>query len=98
MNPRKVLLLIVLTTSASIALTDDFKTVNGKEYKNVTVTRVQPNGLVLRTKWGIVKLYFVELPKDVQEQAVETFSLNIGEDTLRWWLWNRGDLSQTKPP
>ena len=68
MNPRKVLLLIVLTTSASIALTDDFKTVNGKEYKNVTVTRVQPNGLVLRTKWGIVKLYFVELPKDVQER------------------------------
>jgi hypothetical protein len=52
----------------STALADDFKTINGKEFKNVTVTRVEPDGIVLRTKSGILKVYFTELPKDVQER------------------------------
>src|SRR5207244_1275393 len=43
----------------------DFKTINGKEYKNATVSRVEPDGLVLRTKSGISKVYFSELPKEV---------------------------------
>jgi hypothetical protein len=54
--------------SASLALAEDFKTVNGKEYKDVTVTRVEADGIVFRTKTGISKVYFVELPKDVQER------------------------------
>ena len=54
--------------SASIALADDFKTIDGKEYKNVTVKRVEPDGLVLSSKSGISKVYFAELPKDVQER------------------------------
>ena len=53
---------------ASVALADDFKTIEGKEYKDVTVSRVEPDGIVLRTKSGISKVYFVELPKDVQER------------------------------
>ncbi len=53
---------------ASVVLADDFKLVDGKEYKNVTVSRVEPDGIVLRTKSGISKLYFVELPKEVQER------------------------------
>ena len=53
---------------ASAALGDDFKSIDGKEYKNVTVSRVEPDGIVLRTKSGISKLYFVELPKEVQER------------------------------
>jgi hypothetical protein len=54
--------------SASITLADDFKTVNGKEYKNATVSRIEPDGIVLRTRSGITKVYFVEVPKDVQER------------------------------
>ena len=54
--------------STSIALADDFKTVTGKEFKDATVTRVESDGIVLRTKTGISKVYFVELPKDVQEK------------------------------
>jgi len=42
--------------------------VGGKEYKNVTVTRVEPDGIVLKTKSGISKVYFVELPNDVQQR------------------------------
>jgi thiol-disulfide isomerase/thioredoxin len=53
---------------ATAGLADDFKLVSGKEYKNVTVSRVEPDGVVLRTKSGISKVYFVELPKEVQER------------------------------
>ena len=52
---------------ASAASREDFKTVNGKEYKDATVTRVEPDGIVVKTKSGITKVYFTELPKDVQE-------------------------------
>jgi thiol-disulfide isomerase/thioredoxin len=53
---------------ASVALADDFKTIDGKEYKNVTVSRVEPDGIVLISKSGISKVYFTELPKEVQER------------------------------
>jgi hypothetical protein len=53
---------------APIALADDFKTINGKEYKSATVSRVESDGIVLRTKSGITKVYFTELPKDLQER------------------------------
>jgi thiol-disulfide isomerase/thioredoxin len=53
---------------ASVAFAEDFKTIQGKEYKNVTVSRIEPDGIVLRTKSGISKLYFLELPKEVQER------------------------------
>ena len=58
-------LILCFTT---VALADDFKLVSGKEYKNVTVNRVEPDGVVLRTKSGISKVYFVELPREVQER------------------------------
>src|SRR5881398_2454395 len=53
---------------ASVALADDFKAIDGKEYKNVKVTRVEPDGIVLMSKSGISKVYFTELPKEVQER------------------------------
>src|SRR5262245_44739471 len=52
----------------TVALADDFKLVSGKEYKNVTVSRVEPDGIVVKTKSGISKVYFVELPNDVQQR------------------------------
>ncbi len=65
----KTLVLLILCV-ASIAVADDFKTIDGKEYKNVTVSRVEPDGITVKnTKAGvIVKLYFTELPKDVQQR------------------------------
>jgi hypothetical protein len=61
-------LAILVSLSASLALADDFKTINGKEYKNVEVSRVEADGIVLKTKSGISKVYFTELPKEVQER------------------------------
>jgi thiol-disulfide isomerase/thioredoxin len=63
----KALPFLILCFTA-VALADDFKLVSGKEYKNVTVSRVEPDGIVLRTKSGISKVYFVELPNDVQQR------------------------------
>ena len=59
---------ILAALSVSIALAEDFKTTNGKEYKDATITRVEGDGIVIRTKTGISKIYFVELPKDVQQK------------------------------
>jgi hypothetical protein len=61
-------LAILAALCSSFALADNFKTINGKEYKNVTVSRVEPDGIVLKGKSGIVKLYFSELPKEVRER------------------------------
>jgi hypothetical protein len=62
------MLAILAALSASLALAEDFKTINGKEYKDATVSRVEPDGIVLKTKSGISKVYFTELPKEVQER------------------------------
>src|ERR1041385_7204536 len=32
------------------------------------MTRVEPDGIVVKTKSGITKIYFAELPKEVQER------------------------------
>src|SRR5437764_5311297 len=55
---------------ASVVLADDFKTIDGKEYKNVTVTRVEPDSITVKnTKAGLIaKLPFTELPKEVRER------------------------------
>ena len=62
------ILAVLFISSESLALAEDFKTINGKEYKDATVMRVEMDGVVLRTKTGISKVYFAELPKDVQEK------------------------------
>lgn len=61
-------LFFLMVGFASVAVADDFKTNAGKEYKDATVTRVEPDGIVVKTKSGITKVYFTELPSDVQER------------------------------
>jgi hypothetical protein len=63
----KVVILFALCF-VSAAFSDDFKTVAGREYKNATVSRVEPDGIVLTNNAGISKVYFTELPKEVQER------------------------------
>jgi len=71
------ILAILALLSASFAFAEDFKTISGKEYKNATVSHVEADGVVLKSKSGISKVYFVELPKEVQERfgyAAEKFA------------------------
>jgi len=72
-NPGRVkcsatTLALLAVLSSSLALAEDFKTINGKLYKDATISRVEADGIVLRTKTGISKVYFIELPKDIQER------------------------------
>src|SRR5262249_40860382 len=59
---------ILAVLFASLALSEGFKTTNGKVYKDATVSRIEGDGLVLRTEAGISKVDFTELPQDVQER------------------------------
>ena len=61
-------LAILAVLSPSLALAEDFKTIKGKVYKDATINRVEADGIVIKTKTGISKVYFIELPKDVQER------------------------------
>ena len=68
MNLRATTITILLLLLGSLALAEDFKTVRGRIYKDATIERVESDGIVLRTKMGISKVYFVELSKDVQRR------------------------------
>jgi hypothetical protein len=58
---------LILSFTAA-AFSEDFKTVNGKKYKDATISRVEPDGITVKTKSGITKVYFSELPKETQER------------------------------
>ena len=45
--------LILAVLFASLALSEDFKTVSGKVYKDATVIRIEADGIELKTKTGI---------------------------------------------
>ncbi len=75
-----------LVCFASVAFGADFKTIDGTQYKNVTVKRVEPDGVVLVTEFGISKVYFTELSKELQERfdyhpAPASASLAAGQTT-----------------
>jgi hypothetical protein len=67
-NCSATTLALLAVLSASLATAEDFKTIDGKIYKDATISHVEADGIVIKTKTGISKIYFVELPKDVQER------------------------------
>jgi thiol-disulfide isomerase/thioredoxin len=67
-EPKMKTLTFVILCFASVAFAEDFKVISGKEYKNVKVSRVEPDGIVLISKSGISKVYFTELPTEAQNR------------------------------
>jgi hypothetical protein len=65
---NKTALAILAALSASIALADDFKTIDGKEYKNAKINRVEPDGIVISFSGGIVRVPFTELSPEIQKK------------------------------
>ncbi len=61
-------LTFLIVCLASVVLADDFKTIDGKEYKNATVSRVEPDGIVITFSGGIVKVPFTELSPEIQKK------------------------------
>jgi hypothetical protein len=61
-------LLVLIVFSVSIALADDMRTTNGKLYKNATVTRVEPDGIIVKFSGGLVKIPFTELSEELRQE------------------------------
>jgi hypothetical protein len=68
MKHLQIPLVILATLSTSLPLAEDFKTMDGKEYKDGKVTHIEPDGIVVKTRSGISKVYFVELQQEVQRR------------------------------
>ena len=62
-------LVILIVLSASFALAEDFKTIKGKVYKDATISRVEVDGIVLRTKTGISKVPVLRTPSQHSASA-----------------------------
>lgn len=60
------LLIIVFCVLALPSLGDDITTLSGKTYSNVTITRVEPDGITIKHSAGLIKLFYGELPEDVR--------------------------------
>jgi hypothetical protein len=60
--------LFLILCFGSLAFADDFETISGKEYKNVKVSRVEPDGIVITFPGGIVKILFAEMSPDIQKK------------------------------
>jgi hypothetical protein len=54
--------------AAGIVRAEDLTTIEGKTYKGVAVTKVEPDGLSLSHETGTVKIPFAKLPEEVQRQ------------------------------
>jgi hypothetical protein len=59
---------LVIGAALTLARAEDIKTVTGKEYKNVKISRAEPDGLVIIASYGIIKIPFAELPRDLQQK------------------------------
>jgi hypothetical protein len=60
------LLIIVFCVLALPSLGEDITTLSGKTYSNVTITRVEPDGITIKHSAGLIKLFYGELPEDVR--------------------------------
>src|SRR5437773_4132938 len=58
--------LILAVLFASLALSEDFKTTNGKVYKDATVSRIEGDGIVLRTEAGSLRWISANFLKGVR--------------------------------
>lgn len=59
---------LLFWATLTLARADDIKTVTGKEYKNVKISRAEPDGLVIIASYGIIKIPFEDLPADLQQK------------------------------
>jgi hypothetical protein len=64
----RITLLLSLMILASYVHADDFKLNDGTEYKSATVSRVEPDGIIVIILTGVIKLYFTDLPDAVRQK------------------------------
>lgn len=69
-NPSQLMkrCLACFLVAAAVAQAEDIKTVTGEEYKNVKISRAEPDGLVIIASYGIIKIPFTELSPELQQK------------------------------
>lgn len=79
------LTIAILALGLQFASAEDIKTLTGQEYKEATITRVEPDGIVLMYSAGIVKIPFAELPPELQKkygynpQAAQSYRAQVDQ-------------------
>jgi len=68
MNLRNTIIAILAALSASLALAQNFQTINGKQYKNASVIHVEPDGITIKFSGGISKIPCEEITKADQQR------------------------------
>ena len=63
---RSFVSILAVITVVQLLRADDFKTTNGKEYKNAKLSRVEPDGIVITFSGGIVKIPFLEMSRTLR--------------------------------
>lgn len=58
----------MVLAALQFASADDFKTTRGKDYKNATISRVEPDGIVIKFSGGIVKIPFTDLSEELRRK------------------------------
>jgi hypothetical protein len=81
------LFLCALVTGA-----ENIRTIDGKEYKNITVSRAEPDGIVIKVSYGIIKIPFEELSTELQRKY------NYNPDLAQKYRESHRPQTQTASP
>ena len=63
------LTIAILALGLQFATAENVKTLTGQEYKEATITRAEPDGIVLMYSAGIVKIPFTELDPEWRKKV-----------------------------
>ena len=64
----KLLILIPIILTATTLLAEDIKTLSGTTYQNITVTRVEANGISISHDDGLAKIPFTDLSEELRSK------------------------------
>lgn len=80
---KKLIYILAFASIVSCSFAEDITTVKGKTYSNVTVTRVEPDGISIKHSAGIIKLFLNELTPELQAKY------NLGSESAIQYQRNR---------
>lgn len=66
MKIQAIMLILALFLCATTTFATEITNIAGKVYERVRVSRVEPDGITITHAGGVAKLFFTELPPDVQ--------------------------------
>jgi hypothetical protein len=83
---RCTFVLLVSLVVLNGAFAEDIETLDHKLYKDVTITRAEPDGIVVVMKTGIIKIPFDNLPREFKtrfgydEEQAKAFAAKVAQD------------------